>query len=335
MTAMKEILNKLINHEYLTYEEARQTLVDISQGMYNPSQIAAFITAYLMRSISVTELRGFRAALLELCIPFDHGGMDTIDVCGTGGDGKNTFNISTLSAFVVAGAGYKVTKHGNYGVSSGCGSSDVLEHLGYQFTNDAAKLSRQLDKAGICFLHAPLFHPALRSVGGIRRELGMKTFFNMLGPIVNPCQPTHQMVGVFSMNLQRLYKYLFEEIGHRYAIVHGVAGYDEISLTDDTLVVSSNQGTYILNAATFGWSPLRPDDISGGNTVAAAASIFMNILSGTATEAQKHVVLANSALAIDCFQDNSDLSEAYAKAQESLESGQAKAAFDTIISLSH
>ncbi|MCL4114202.1 UNVERIFIED_CONTAM: hypothetical protein GTU68_031847 [Idotea baltica] len=288
-----------------------------------------------MRTITVEELSGFRNALLELCVPFDRQGLETIDVCGTGGDGKNTFNISTLSAFVIAGAGYKVTKHGNYGVSSGCGSSNVLEHLGYQFTNEHSSLMQQLNDVGICFLHAPLFHPALKSVGPIRRELGMKTFFNMLGPIVNPAQPTHQMVGVFDMNLQRLYKYLFEDIGHKYAIVHGMSGFDEISLTDTTKVVSTNNGEYMLDASTFGLPQYKLSEISGGETVPQAAKIFTDILSNQSTEAQKNVVLANSALAIDCYNDTSDLKGSMNKAKESLESGAALSAFENLIALSN
>ena len=328
---MKSILEKLTNHESLTAPEARDTLIRISKEAFNPAQVAAFITVYLMRTISVEELSGFRQALLELCIPFDRQGADTIDVCGTGGDGKNTFNISTLSAFVVAGAGYKVTKHGNYGVSSGCGSSNVLEHLGYQFTNDQSRLSKQLNEVGICFLHAPLFHPALKSVGPIRRELGMKTFFNMLGPVVNPAQPTHQMVGVFSMNLQRLYKYLFEEIGHKYAIVHGISGFDEISLTDQTKVVSTNNGEYMLDANIFNLPQYQLSQISGGETVPQAAKIFTEVLSNKGTEAQTNVVLANSALAIDCYNEVSDLEASFNKAKAALENGAALNAFEKLI----
>ena len=331
---MKSILEKLINHESLTAAEARDTLLRISKEEFNPAQVAAFITVYLMRTISVEELGGFRQALLELCVPFDRQGVQTLDVCGTGGDGKNTFNISTLSAFVVAGAGYKVTKHGNYGVSSGCGSSNVLEHLGYKFTNDQDILAKQLDEVGICFLHAPLFHPALKSVGPIRRQLGLKTFFNMLGPVVNPAQPTHQMVGVFSLNLQRLYKYLFEEIGHNYAIVHGMSGFDEISLTDQTKVVSTNNGEYVLNAATFQLPQYQLGQISGGETVPQAAQIFTDVLSNKGTEAQTNVVLANSALAIDCYNEVSDLEGSFKKAKEALVNGDAHNAFQNLISLS-
>ena len=238
---MKEILNRLINQEKITKQEAKNVLVNISNGKYNSSQIASFLTVYMMRSISVDELDGFREALLELCLPIDLSEFNTVDLCGTGGDGKDTFNISTLSSFVTAGAGVKVAKHGNYGVSSSCGSSNVLEFLGLQFTNDEKVLKNTIDKAGICVLHAPLFHPAMKNVAPIRRELGVKTFFNMLGPMVNPSFPQNQMVGVFSLELARLYGYLYQNTDKNYAILHDIAGYDEISLTGNTKVITNNE----------------------------------------------------------------------------------------------
>ena len=207
---MKNILNRLINHEVLAKQEAKDILVNISNGSYNTSQIAAFLTVYMMRSITVEELEGFRDALLELCLAVDLSEYNPIDLCGTGGDGKDTFNISTLSSFIAAGAGVKVTKHGNYGVSSACGSSNVMEHLGIKFSNDKDFLKRSIEETGICVLHAPLFHPAMKNVAPIRRELGVKTFFNMLGPMVNPAFPTNQMVGVFNLELARMYGYLYQ-----------------------------------------------------------------------------------------------------------------------------
>ena len=226
---MKATLNKLINHEILAKEDAKQILVNIAKGDYNTSQIAAFLTVYMMRSISLEELEGFRDALLELCIKVPIEDYNTIDLCGTGGDGKNTFNISTLASFVTAGAGVLVSKHGNYGVSSISGSSNVMESLGIKFSNDTDFLKRCLDEAGICVLHAPLFHPAMKNVGPIRKELGLKTFFNMLGPLVNPVQPEYQSVGVFSLKLQRLYNYNFQEADRKYAVMYDLGGYDEIS----------------------------------------------------------------------------------------------------------
>src|SRR3954467_5302161 len=225
---MKAILNELIEHRSLTKETARQVLVELASGKYNPSQTTAFMTVYMMRSITVDELEGFRDAMLELCIRADFD-QPVMDVCGTGGDGKNTFNISTLSSFVVAAAGQPVAKHGNYGVSSVSGSSNILEHFGYKFTNDIDTLKRNLDEVNICFMHAPLFHPAMKNVGPIRKELGVKTFFNMLGPIVNPSFPHKQMVGVYSLDLARLYAYLYQNTGKRFVILHSLDGYDEIS----------------------------------------------------------------------------------------------------------
>jgi len=283
-----------------------------------------------MRGISVEELEGFREALLQLCIPLDTEGVDTVDLCGTGGDGKNTFNISTLSSFVVAGAGYKVTKHGNYGVSSACGSSNVLEHLGYQFTNDTDVLKRQLDQSNICFLHAPLFHPALASVGPIRRQLGIKTFFNMLGPLVNPAQPTRQSVGVFSLKLARLYQYLHENLDKNYAILHSLDGYDEVSLTGKTKIIT-NQDDYLAPPSYFGLPTYQPNDIFGGDTVPSAAKIFVDILDGNGTAAQKDVVAANSGIAIQCFDPSKPIADCVAEARASLASGKAKKALEMIV----
>lgn len=328
---MKKILNQLYDHEKLTTDQAREVLVNISKDAYNPAQVASFISVYLMRGISVDELQGFRDALLDLCIPMDIGGQDTIDLCGTGGDGKNTFNISTLSSFVVAGAGYKVTKHGNYGVSSVCGSSNVLEHLGYTFTNDTDILKRQLELANICFLHAPLFHPALASVGPIRRELGVKTFFNMLGPIVNPAQPTHQSVGVFDLKIARLYQYLHEQLDKKYNIIHALDGYDEISLTGKTKIIN-NRAEYLASPSHFGLPTYAAEDIYGGSTIHSAAQIFTDILDGDGTSAQNDVVIANSAIAIQCFDHQKSIIDCAAEARESLYSGKAQSALKTILS---
>lgn len=319
---LKQILEKLFEYETLSKSEAKRLLVDISREKYDQVQVAAFLSVFKMRSITVDELDGFRAALLELCIPLDVEGQETIDVCGTGGDGKSTFNISTLSAFVVAGAGYKVTKHGNYGVSSNCGSSNVLESLGYEFSADPIRLKAELDKYNICFMHAPKFHPALKSLGQVRRELGVKTFFNILGPLVNPVQPTHQMVGVYDLKTTRLYQYLLERHKKKFTVVHALDGYDEISLTCKARVVT-NRGIEIVKPADFGFKELRQSDIFGGETVKDSAQIFVNVLSGESSLAQKQVVLANAALGIQTFKPNISLDEAVDEARESLESGKA------------
>jgi len=322
---MKEILNRLINHEKITKEEAKNVLVNISKGNYNNSQIASFLTVYMMRSISVAELDGFREALLELCLPIDLSAYNTIDLCGTGGDGKDTFNISTLSSFVTAGADVKVAKHGNYGVSSSCGSSNVLEFLGIHFTNEEGKLEKAIDKAGICFLHAPLFHPAMKNVAPIRRELGVKTFFNMLGPMVNPSFPKNQIVGVFNLELARMYGYLYQSTDKNYAILHDLAGYDEISLTSKTKIIS-NKEDKILSPSELGVKTINQEDIYGGKTVEESAKIFMNILDGKATEAQSNVVCANAGLAISVAEKISHI-EGFAMAKESLESKRALDSF--------
>lgn len=326
---MKEILNELIEHKALSKASAKQVLVDIAQGKYNTSEIASFLTIYMMRSITVEELDGFREALLEMCLSIDFEGQTTMDMCGTGGDGKNTFNISTISSFVAAGAGIKITKHGNYGVSSSCGSSNVMEYLGYEFSNNQDVLKRELADCGITFLHAPLFHPAMKNVAPIRKELGMKTFFNMLGPLVNPCKPSMQVTGVFNLELMRLYNYLLQKADNKYLIVYGLDGYDEISLTSD-FKVSTQKEERIFSPQNLGFKDQKQTDIHGGNTVAEAGKIFLSILQGTGTEKQNNAVIANSAMAI-YLANNCNLSDAVAIARESLESGKANAVFKKLL----
>jgi anthranilate phosphoribosyltransferase len=329
---MKELLNRLINQESISSEEARNVLVNISKGEYNQSQIASFLTVYMMRSITIDELRGFRDALLDLCIPVELEDYNTIDLCGTGGDGKDTFNISTLSSFVTAGAGVNVTKHGNYGVSSACGSSNVMEHLGIKFTNDMDFLKRSIDEAGICVLHAPLFHPAMKNVAPIRKELGVKTFFNMLGPMVNPAFPKNQMVGVFNLELLRLYGYLYQETDKNYAVVHALDGYDEISLTGKTKVISNTTET-LFSPEDLGVNKVDQKDIFGGNTVQQAARLFIKIISGDGTEAQNNVVCANAGLAIATVKNISH-KEGFELAKDSLFSGKASKSLSQLIELS-
>jgi anthranilate phosphoribosyltransferase len=329
---MKAILNRLINHESISSEEAKEVLVNISKGAYNQSQIASFLTVYMMRNITLQELRGFREALLELCIPIDLSDYNTIDLCGTGGDGKDTFNISTLASFVTAGAGIHVAKHGNYGVSSACGSSNVMEYLGIKFSNDEGFLKKSIETAGICILHAPLFHPAMKNVAPIRRELGVKTFFNMLGPMVNPAFPQNQMVGVFNLELLRLYAYLYQNTNTNYSIVHALDGYDEISLTGNTKIVT-NREEQILSPQDLGLETLTQNSIHGGNSIESAAKIFMNVLSGQGTDAQNSVVCANAGLAIATVKGISHQS-GFELAKESLQSGKAKKSLETLIQLS-
>lgn len=327
---MKDILNSLFEHKALDRETARRILVNLASGKYNGSQVAAFLTVYLMRSITVDELEGFRDAMLELCIAVDFSDYDVIDLCGTGGDGKNTFNISTLSSFIVAGAGQNVAKHGNNGVSSVCGSSNLMNHFGYKFTNDVDTLRKELDAAGICFLHAPLFHPAMKNVAPIRQELGVKTFFNMLGPMVNPAFPPKQLVGVFNLELARLYGYLYQKTGKDFVILHSLDGYDEISLTGPFKVISGSKEE-IMTPESLGFHTHDPEVLKGGDKIEDSAEIFVKILKGEGTRAQNEVVIANAGFAIYCGDKNNSLGDAIGAAKNSLESGEAYKRFKTLM----
>jgi anthranilate phosphoribosyltransferase len=328
---MKKLFEALYHHQLLDYTDAKDILMRIAQGDFNPSQIASFLTVFMMRGVTVQELSGFRDALMELCLPITFGGIETIDLCGTGGDEKNTFNISTLASFVVAGAGLHVTKHGNYGVSSVSGSSNLLEHLGYRFKNDQQALEKELIATGICFMHAPLFHPAMKTVAPIRKELGVKTFFNMLGPMVNPSRPSHQMVGVFNMELARMYHYIFQQSGIKYSIIYGLDGYDECSLTSGTRLLT-DQGELLVEPEDFGLNRLHFSEISGGENIKRNASIFMNVLENKGSSAHQQVVIANAALALQCTFDE-PLTTSVARASESLSSGKALQVFKKLISL--
>jgi anthranilate phosphoribosyltransferase len=319
---MKKILEKLFDHNYLEYEESKKVLKEISSKKYNNSQVASFLTVFKMRNPSVQEIEGFRDALLDLCVKIDlSSDFETIDLCGTGGDGKNTFNISTISSFVVAGAGYKVTKHGNYGVSSSCGSSDVLQQLGIKLSNDDGYLKKCLDKGNFCYLHAPLFHPAMKNVAGVRKELEFKTFFNILGPLVNPLQPKNQLCGVYNLEISRLYGYVFENSKKNYSILYSLDGYDEISLTSDFIKISRNDST-INSPDYFGFNKINPDEIKGGESIEDSASIFTKILENKATKSQTDVVLANSAIAIQTI-TNKTIDECLSIAKQSIDSGSA------------
>ncbi len=329
---MKETLNYLYEHKTLDREEAKKVLTNMAKGIYNHSQIASFISVYLMRSITVEELTGFRDALLSLCIPIDLSAWDTIDLCGTGGDGKDTFNISTLTSFVVAGAGVKVAKHGNYGVSSSCGSSNLMEFGGYAFSNDEGKLQKEIEKAGICFLHAPLFNPAMKNVAPVRKDLGVKTFFNMLGPMVNPSFPSRQLVGVYSLELSRIYNYLYQATDKQYVILHSLDGYDEVSLTGPCKVITRDMER-IMQPGDLGLKVHPPEQLSGGSTVKEAMKIFMGVLDNDCTAAQKEVVIANAGLGLKACFPGLDLGDCMARAGESIESGAAKKAFTTLMEM--
>ena len=328
---MKALLSRLINHESISAEEAKQILISISKGDYNQAQIASFLTVYMMRSITVNELQGFRDALLELCLAVDLQIYDPIDLCGTGGDGKDTFNISTLSSFITAGAGVAVAKHGNYGVSSACGSSNVLEALGVKFSNDKDHLKRAMETANICILHAPLFHPAMKNVAPIRKALGIKTFFNMLGPMVNPSFPKHQMVGVFNLELLRLYNYLYQKTDKNYSIVHDLGGYDELSLTNNAKI-ATNHSELLFSPDDLDLKSITAESIFGGNTVKEATEIFESIISGRGSKAQNAVVCANAGLAIATAKQITH-KEGFEYAKESLLSGKAKTCLTKLTAL--
>jgi anthranilate phosphoribosyltransferase len=329
---MKKKLQYLFEHKTLNSEQAKAVLLNISKGVFNDSEIASFITVFLMRSITIEELEGFRDALLELCLKVDLNGHSTIDIVGTGGDGKNTFNISTLACFIVAGTGQKVAKHGNYGATSISGASNVMEKMGYRFKTDNVLLKKEVEEANICFLHAPMFHPALKTVGPIRRNLGVRTFFNMLGPMVNPASPAFQLVGVYNLEMARIYNYLLQQTGRAFTIIHGLDGYDEISLTNDTKVITAF-GERIMTPEKLGKRLVEAHDLQGGNTPEEAAQIFLTILRGKGTWAQNAVVLANAAMALNCTGKYTEYDDAYQAAVESLESGKAYKCLETLISL--
>jgi anthranilate phosphoribosyltransferase len=329
---MKKILQYLFEHKTLSREAANDLLLSMSSGAYNDSELASLMTVFLMRSITIAELQGFRDALLTLAVPIQLGDHELLDIVGTGGDGKNTFNISTLSCFIVAGAGQKVAKHGNYGASTISGSSNVMEQLGYRFKNDENALQKELDTANICFLHAPLFHPALKLVGPIRKNLGVRTFFNMLGPLVNPAKPVHQLIGVYSLEMARIYHYLLQEEGINYTIIHGLDGYDEISLTSDTKIFTA-KGERIVSANELGKRIVFPEDLASGDTVEASAQIFLKIIKGEGTMAQNAVVLANAAAALFATQKYSTYNDAYAAAVESLDSQKAYQVLQQLIAV--
>ena len=330
---MKNILTHLFEYKHLSKKQAQEVLIGMARGEYNPAQMASFMTAFVMRNITVEELEGFRDALLELRVPIDLSEFDPMDLCGTGGDGKDTFNISTLSCFVVAAAGQAVAKHGNHGVSSLCGSSTVLEYLGAPFTNDSEVLKRKMERSGVCFLHAPLFHPALKNVGPIRGQLGIKTFFNILGPMVNPALPGKQLVGVFNLEIMRLYSYLYQQTDKKFLIVHGLDGYDEVSLTGP-FKISTPVRDEVIDPRAYGFPVLTPEALSGGDSVEASARIFESVLRNEATDAQKQVVIANAGLALYAANPESSLADTFLAAKEALESGKALQHFKAFLEAS-
>lgn len=329
---MKQILYKLFEHQYLGREEAREILQNIALGKYTDAQVASLITVFLMRNISVEELCGFRDALLEMCVPIDFSDYAPIDIVGTGGDGKNTFNISTSACFVLAASGYPVVKHGNYGATSVSGASNVMEQHGVTFTNDTDKLKKSMENCNIAYLHAPLFNPAMKAVAPVRKALAVRTFFNMLGPLVNPVKPRYQLLGVYNLPLLRLYSYTFQESNTQFAVVHSLDGYDEISLTGEFKVATSTNEK-IYTPESLGFNRYTEADLYGGDTPEEAAKIFDNVMNNTATSAQKEVVIANAAFAVQILEPKKSMEECIAIVRETLESGKALATFKKFLSL--
>src|SRR3954453_11139516 len=329
---MKKLLKHLFEHKTLSRQQSKEVMLNIAKSVYNDTEITAFITVFLMRSITIDELQGFKDGLLELAVPVNLNGYDVIDIVGTGGDGKNTFNISTLACFIVAGAGQKVAKHGNYGATSVSGASNVMEQLGYKFSSDNAKLKREVEEENICFMHAPLFHPALKTVAPIRKNFGLRTFFNMLGPMVNPASPEYQLVGVYSLEMARIYNYLLQQANKPFTIIHSLDGYDEISLTNDTRVIT-NKGEFLYTPEQLGHRMVEQQDLYGGNTPEEAAKLFKKIIMGEGTWAQNAVVLANAAMALNCTGSYSSYNEAYEAAIGSLEGGKAYQCLQQLIAI--
>lgn len=330
---MKQVLYRLFDHHYLSKEEAKEILTNMAEGKYNESQIAAFITVYLMRSISVEEILGFREALLEMRVNVDPlRAYNPIDIVGTGGDNKNTFNVSTATCFVLAGAGYKVAKHGNYGATSVSGASNVMEEHGVKFTQDMSLLERSLDETNIAYLHAPYFNLALKTVAPVRRALGVRSFFNVLGPIVNPIVPKRQMLGVYDLKMARLYHYIYQQMEGDFSVVHSLDGYDEISLTSPFQVINS-QGEFIYTPEMLGFTTVTEKELDGGTTPKEAARIFDDVLNNTATKAQHNCVVANAAFAIQTMHPSLMIGECIAQAEESIVSGKAKQTLKRFITL--
>ena len=330
---MKQILYRLFEHQYLSREEAKEILTNMAEGKYNDNQISAFITVFMMRSISVDEILGFREALLDMRVNVDAlRSYNPIDIVGTGGDNKNTFNISTAACFTLAGAGYKVAKHGNYGATSVSGASNVMEEHGAKFTKDISELERSLDKVNITYLHAPFFNPALKTVASVRKSLAVRSFFNVLGPIVNPLLPQRQMLGVYDLKMARLYHYIYQQMNNDFVVVHSLDGYDEISLTAPFKVIDKS-GEKIFTPEQIGFTRGKEEELYGGNTTAEAAQIFDNVLSNTASDAQKNCVIANAAFAIQTIDNSLPIADCIAIAKDSIESGKAKATFKKFVEL--
>ncbi|WP_185860906.1 anthranilate phosphoribosyltransferase [Blattabacterium cuenoti] len=332
---MNKILENLFLEKTLTKQEAKNLFIELSKGKINKTQIVAITTIYNMRNPTLEEIVGFRQAIMEVSIRINLEEFNALDIVGTGGDGKNTFNISTLACFIVAGTGEKVIKHGSFNSSSITGSSNILKGLGYHFTNKEENLKNQLDKIGFCYLHAPIFHPVLSTVSEIRKELGMKTIFNTLGPLLNPGNPKNQLLGVNNLELARIYYYMYQNTRNNYAIIHSLDGYDEITLTSDVKCYSpKGERFYSIEELEIGNKKMKinPHELIGGKNTEENIRIFTSVLSGEGTLAQNKVVLTNATFALSLLNKDS-LENNYDKANRSLKSGKAKNILKKLLSL--
>lgn len=329
---MKQILYRLFEHQYLGREEARKILEEIAAGKYSDTQVAALITVFLMRSISVEELSGFRDALMDMRLNIDLSEYSPIDIVGTGGDGKNTFNISTAACFVVAGAGYPVVKHGNYGATSISGASNVMEMHGVKFSSDRDKLARSIGECDMAYLHAPLFNPALKAVAPVRKSLAVRSFFNLLGPLVNPAKPAYQLLGVYNLPLLRLYSYTYQQSGVRFGVVHSMDGYDEISLTSEFKVTTA-ESEKVYTPEMLGMERCREEELYGGDSVEEASRIFDDVLQTKASRAKMNCVITNAAFAIRVINPQKSIEQCIDEARNSLYGMKALEVFNKFLSL--
>lgn len=328
---MKKNIEKLSMGYALTKSEAAELITSLINNELNEAQISSVLAFYRLRPVQLQELKGIKSALENYSYKIELD-KETIDVCGTGGDSKNTFNISTLSAIVLAATGVPVAKHGNFGSTSISGSSDILKYFGYNFTNDRDELNRQLNQFNICFLHAPLFHPSLKGVAQLRKDVGYRTFFNLLGPLLNPVNICAKFVGVFNLETARLYHYYFQEENLRYSIVNSLDGYDEISLTGNFRVYTNNSER-VISPTEINFNLLKPFELIAGKSIEESAGIFLNVLQGNSTESQKNVTIANSAAAYCCYHPGSTFEHAVFHCKEALESGKAYNLFKKIMNL--
>ena len=331
---IKKAIAKVVERIDLEEDEMSEVVEMMMEGEATPGQISAFLVALRMKGESVAEITGAAKVMLDKATKIESSREVIVDLCGTGGDRQGTFNVSTAAAFVVAGAGVPVAKHGNRSVSSYVGSADVLEALGVNINHSIEVARKCLDEAGIVFLFAPLYHPAMKNVAGPRKEIGVRTVFNILGPIVNPAGVRHQVVGVYSEVLLDPVVKVLRNLGHKSAmVVHGSDSMDEITVTGKTVVAELRDGMvkkYQFDPADIGIKKWSINDLKGGRTAKENARIFMSILKGEEKEAKRDIVLINAAAAIYVSETSPDIMEALERAVDSLESGKALSKFEEL-----